>query len=88
MLIEAFGINKATELIKSKEHLTSSGGLDNESIFVLVFTVLWTVLWIITIITAIQCTKIKSCKNPSAALIVSVLSWPIFWLFKITGAIC
>lgn len=85
MLIETFTLVNIYNKIKKKENL---GGLDNESIIVIIFTFLWIILWLITLIVAIRCVKSKRCKNPSASLVLSALSWPMFWLFKITNVLC
>ena len=37
------------------------------------------------IINAIKVANKNSSKNVSAALVLSVLSWPFFWIFKIYG---
>ena len=85
MLIETFTVINVYDKIKKKENL---GGIDGESIIVIIFTILWIILWVTTLIVAIRCVKSKRCKNPSASLVLSALSWPMFWLFKITDVLC
>ena len=84
MIVEGFTLYKTSEILK-RENI---GGLDEESILTLVVTTLWLLLWIYTISNAISCAKSKKSKNIQTNLILAALSWPIYWLYKITGVIC
>jgi hypothetical protein len=67
------------------ENFTSPETWDLEMSLVLTGYALWVVLWVFTIINAIKVANKNSSKNVSAALVLSVLSWPFFWVFKIYG---
>jgi len=43
---------------------------------------MWIGFWVATIVNAIKLSK-KGGKNSAAALVISVLSWPFYWVFKI-----
>lgn len=73
--------------IKEKEKFSSIDSWDAEIYLLIILYILWLILWIITLVDAIKIAKIKKTKLPGVGLIISVLSWPFYWLFKLTGAI-
>jgi len=84
MLIESFSTNLLFG--KNRESYTAPETWDVESTSIFVFYILWLIFWIITIVSAIKLTTSKKYKNGSAAIVLSVLSWPFYWLFKIFGS--
>lgn len=72
--------------IKAKENFSSIDSWDAEIYLLVILYFLWLVLWVITIVDAIKLAKIKKTKLPGTGLIVSILSWPFYWLFKLTNA--
>lgn len=79
--------SKILEKIKSKENFTSINEWDTEVILLISGYVLWIILWIATIINSIILAKNKKAKRPEVGLIIAVLSWPFYWLFKFTKVI-
>jgi len=65
-----------------KENFTSPETWDTETILILIVYIMWIGFWVATIVNAIKLSK-KGGKNSAAALVISVLSWPFYWVFKI-----
>ena len=64
----------------NKEKFENINDLDNTTICLMFIYTLWLFLWVLTIISAIKYTKSK---NKTVSLLVSVISWPFYWLFRL-----
>lgn len=92
MIIETFLATMVSPINHDKEHFGALGDeLDNESKIMLIVYGIWIIFWIITIVSAVKLAKkyksSASCKNTGTGLILSVLSWPFYWIFYWSGAI-
>ena len=79
MLIETFALYN----LDTKEHL----GWDSDSVLTIIVVILWVILWIIAVIHAIFCARKKNLRNTQAGIVLSVLSWPFYFVFYLTGAL-
>ncbi len=84
MFLETLGFG--TYMSNRPEGFSDSETVDKEMVVISIFYFMWIVLWISTISNAIKLAQ-KGGKNSQAGLIISVLSWPIYWVFKMTKAI-
>ena len=75
MIIEAFVV---------KEHMQDdSKKVARTSVIILS---IWLFFWILTMYYAIVGAR-KNTKNAGVGLLVSIISWPFYWVFKFTKAI-
>ena len=77
---------ESTGFGKIKEHFSTTDTWNFEIISMIIIYILWLAIWIFTIVSAIKLAK-ANVRNSDIGLLVSVVSWPFFWLFKFTGAI-
>ncbi len=84
MLVESYMVGKLS--IIGKENFTAPETWDAEAVILFIIYIIWVGMWFVTIGNAIKLTNSKGSKNTSAAIVLSVLSWPFYWLFKIYGS--
>lgn len=82
MLLESQLIGKV-----DKEKFSNMDSWDVGFYCVVGLYILWSILWIATIVDSIKMAKKNKGKNISAGLVLSVLSWPFYWIFKLSKAI-
>lgn len=77
------------EISSKIEHISGKEPADKESIMTIILLILWFVCWIIAVAHSISCSKQTKPKlrNVQAGIILSVISWPFYVIFNITGAI-
>ena len=86
MILE--GLVLSTKFPNKVEHMN---GWDAEAIISVIVFILWFILWISAILHVISCTRVtrpRRLRNTEAGIILSVLSWPFYYLFYFTGAVC
>ena len=85
MYLETFVMTQQLSKNKNKiEKYSVEETWDIEICLTFIIYFLWIFLWVMTIRSAIFISK-KGAKNSSAALVISVLSWPFYWIFKMSG---
>lgn len=72
--------------IQNKENFSTMDTWDTEIVLMLIVYMVWLLLWVTTIVSAIKLAKTNG-RNSGVGLIISVISWPFFWLFKFSGAL-
>lgn len=85
MLIETF----AGSQLFSPQKLENYGApedIKTEEALLIALYILWIFLWVTTIVHSIGNAKRKR-NNNGVGLIMSVLSWPFYWLYYITNVV-
>ena len=84
MILETFLAHNISHTLHTKENF---GHWSGDDIGFAVFFSLFLVIWLFTLVHAIRCAQpVYKLKNIQGGIILSVLSWPFYWLFYIVGA--
>lgn len=84
MLVETFGAIGFGMSGYRTEHYTSPETWDVTMYVMFALYVIWILLWVFTIVYAIQYAQVHKRHNRTLGLLVSLISWPFYWIFKWT----